>query len=176
MDQHDFDEQMQKWRLPLTRAAYHLCGDREAALDLVQDTLLDAYREIDTLRDTQKCGSWFYAILRRKAIRYRNRRVIHAELPEQLASPQSTQTATAAILCEQMSQLPEVDRELLAGKYLLGLSYAELGSALGVAEGVVRVRCFRAKQRLRKLLENAGLNLSDHQPQPASTINPRKVR
>ncbi|MHB1461378.1 MAG: RNA polymerase sigma factor [Armatimonadota bacterium] len=177
MKQADFDGLAQQWRLPLTRAAYHLCGDREAAYDLVQETLLDAYQSIEKLREPEKLGAWLYAILRRKAVRYRRQRPQELELPEQLAAPDDTQTATAEILCEQMVKLPQAERELLAGKYLLGLSYQELAESLSVSEGTVRVRCFRAKERLRQLMEEAGLNTSGTNPRPnLSTDSQKEVR
>ncbi len=177
MRQADFDGHAQRWRLPLTRAAYHLCGDREAAYDLVQETLLDAYQGIEKLREREKLGAWLYTILRRKAVSYRRQRPQELELPEELAAPDDTQTATAEILCEQMVKLPHAERELLAGKYLLGLSYQELAESLSVSEGTVRVRCFRAKERLRQLMEEAGLNLSGTNPKShLSTVPQKEVR
>lgn len=177
MRQADFDGLAQQWRLPLTRAAYHLCGDREAAYDLVQETLLDAYQGIEKLREPEKLGAWLYAILRRKAVSYRRQRPQELELPGQLAAPDDTQAATAEILCEQMIKLPQAERELLAGKYLLGLSYQELAESLSVSEGTVRVRCFRAKERLRQLMAEAGLNTSGTSPRPnLSTVTQKEVR
>jgi len=64
-----------------------------------------------------------------------------------------------AIVIEQMSKLTDEDRDILAGKYLLGLSYKELADSLGVKEGAVRVRCLRAKERLRNILSGVGLQV-----------------
>lgn len=149
------------YREPMTRAAYHLCGDREAALDIVQETLVDAYRGFDKLREPEKAGAWMYAILRRKVIAYRRSRRPEVELVEDsvVVEPGDAEAAARGVFLEQMRRLGEDDREILAGKYLLGLSYRELAESLGTSEGAVRVRCLRAKERLREILRGVGVDV-----------------
>jgi RNA polymerase sigma-70 factor (ECF subfamily) len=161
-DKLTFESLVKTYRRPMTSAAYHLCNDREAALDIVQETLIDACRGFDGLRDPAKAGAWLYAILRRKAIAYRRSRRTYAELVTDCASaePDDAGELVRDIVIEQMVKLSEQDREILAGKYLLGLSYKELADSLGVKEGVIRVRCFRAKERLREILSSSGVNIT----------------
>ncbi len=156
-----FDALVIRYRQALTGAAYHLCGDREAALDLVQETLLDAYRGLSGLRDPQNAGAWLYAILRRKAMHQRRGRQQECELAFEPAAPvpDDTEMQVRDIVIEQVAQLPREEREILAGKYLLGLSYQELAGVLGLNEGAVRVRCFRAKEKLRAILSEAGMKV-----------------
>lgn len=157
-----FEHLVKRYRQQLAAAAYHLCGDKEVAQDIVQDTLLDAYRGFDSLRDPAKAGAWLYAILRRKAVSYRQTRKSEVELVVEPTTPgpESTESLVRGIITEQMSHLPNEDREILAGKYLLGLSYQELADSLGIKEGSVRVRCFRAKERLRESLQGVGLDVA----------------
>lgn len=159
---HDriFEELVHRHRQALTGAAYHLCGDWEAACDLVQETLLDAYRGLATLRDPQKAVAWLFTILRRKVFAYRRSRPREVELTEEPAIPapdDNVESMVREIIIERMAVLAKEDREILAGKYLLGLSYQELAQALEINEGTVRVRCFRAKEKLRDVLRNAGI-------------------
>lgn len=156
-----FDALVTRYRHALTGAAYHLCGNRETALDLVQETLLDAYRGLPGLRDEEKTAAWLYAILRRKALRQRQHRQRECALTTELAAPapDDTETLVREIVIEQMAKLEREERELLAGKYLFGLSYQELAAALGVSEGAVRVRCFRAREKLREVLSGAGVQV-----------------
>ncbi|MDO8681868.1 MAG: RNA polymerase sigma factor [Armatimonadota bacterium] len=158
-----FDTLVLRYRQPLTGAAYHLCGDREAACDIVQDTLVDAYRGFAGLREPEKAGAWLYAILRRKVIGYRRSRRPEVELLEErvVAGPEDAESLVRGIVIEQMLKLAEEDREILAGKYLLGLSYKELADSLGIKEGAVRVRCLRAKERLREILRGAGVKVPE---------------
>jgi len=149
-----FEELAARYRRPLTAAAYHLCGDQDAAQDIVQETLVDAYRGFASLHDPDRAGAWLYAILRRKAYAHRQSRKPEAELPQDLPSsqPDLLEDLTRGIVIEQLAVLPQDDREILAGKYLLGLSYQELAESMGISEGAIRVRCLRAKEKLRKAL------------------------
>lgn len=155
----DFDTLVERYRQPLTRAAYHLCGNREAAFDIVQDTLLDAYKGIESIREPEKAGAWLFAILRRKALTYNHLHGAELELLEEpvIPGPGDADSIVREIFVERMSKLPEEDREILAGKYMLGLSYQELAESLGIKEGTVRVRCLRAKEKLRSLLSGVGV-------------------
>lgn len=150
----DFEQLIRQYRRPLTAAAYHLCGDPDAAQDIVQETLLDAYRGFASLRDRERVGAWLYAILRRKAFTHRRSTKPETELPPDIPSQHSDllEDLTRGIVIEQLAVLPQDDREILAGKYLLGLSYQELAESLGLNEGTIRVRCLRAKERMRKAL------------------------
>lgn len=154
-----FNSLIEKYRQPLANAAYHLCGDREAAQDIVQDTLLAAYRNFDKLRDMDRVGSWLYAILRRKVFSYIRAKKPVLELNEELPASchDEADSLVRKIIIDQMNKLSRDDREILAGKYLLGLSYHELSESLGINENTVRVRCFRAKEKLRKVLRGAGV-------------------
>jgi len=159
---HDriFEELVNRYRKTLTAAAYHLCDDWETARDLVQDTLLDAYRSLDSLRDREKVGAWLFTILRRKAAAYRHVRSLETMLiNEPSVSPDDVEAMVRGIVIEQIAKLTRDDREILAGKYLLGLSYRELAEALGSNEGAMRVRCFRAKEKLREILSGAGVEI-----------------
>ncbi len=156
-----FDSLVEYYRQPLAAAAYHLCGDRDAAQDIVQDTLLDAYRGFDSLREPDRAGSWLYAILRRKVIAHRRARKTETQLafePE-LPSSNNAESQVREIILDQMMRLHSSDREILAGKYLLGLSYKELADILGIREGAIRVRCLRAKEHLREVLRGAGVDV-----------------
>jgi RNA polymerase sigma-70 factor, ECF subfamily len=156
-----FDTIVKRFRQPMAAAAYHLCGDREAAQDIVQETLMDAYRGLAGLREPEKVGAWLYAILRRKAIAHRKTRKPEVELVEDITASDAdtAESLVREIIIGQMTKLDESDREILAGKYLIGLSYKELAESLGIKEGAVRVRCLRAKERLRTALQGSGVKV-----------------
>jgi RNA polymerase sigma-70 factor, ECF subfamily len=157
-----FDAIVERYREPLTRAAHHLCSNREAADDIVQETLVDAYRGYTGLRDPASVGPWLYTILRRKAAGYRQTRKPEVELTEAIAGVQTDGTSLVKqVMAEQLAKLKREDREILAGRYLIGLSYRELAEALGIKEGAVRVRCLRAKLRLGEILRSAGMRVPE---------------
>lgn len=150
----DFEQLIRQYRRPLTAAAYHLCGDLDVAQDVVQETLVDAYRGFAGLRDRDKAAAWLYAILRRKAHSHLRSRKPETELPPDMPSrhPDLLEDLTRGIVIEQLEHLSPDDRDILAGKYLLGLSYRELAESLDMNESTIRVRCLRAKEKLRRAL------------------------
>lgn len=162
-DRIAFDSLVRNYRESLTRAAYHLCGDREAACDIVQETFVAAYKAFAGLREPDKASAWLYTILRHKVISNARARKPEVELVEDCAtaSTDDAQAQVRQIVIEQMSKLSEEDREILAGKYLLGLSYKELAESLGVKESVIRVRSLRAKERLRQILRGVGVTVPE---------------
>jgi len=158
-----FDSLVQHYRRLLTNAAYHLCGDREAACDIVQETFVAAYAGFAGLRELENAGAWFYAIMRRKVLDHRRARKPEAELviEPSVPGPEDAEALVRSIILEQMSRLPDVDREVLAGKYLMGLSYRELAESLGIKENSVRIRSLRAKKRLREILRGVGVDVPE---------------
>lgn len=64
LNEIEFDSLIEGFRQPLTRAAFHLCGNKETALDIVQETLLDAYKGYKSLKHIDKLGVWLYTILK----------------------------------------------------------------------------------------------------------------
>ena len=159
-----FNDLVERYRQPLAAAAYHLCGDRDAAQDIVQETLVDAYRGIEGLRQPDKAASWLYTILRRKAVAHRRLRRTDTSLTDNepaAGGPGESEALVRGIVMERLEALSVEDREVLAGKYLLGLSYRELAESLGITENAVGVRCFRAMERLREALRGVGLEVPD---------------
>ena len=71
------------------RLAYQYVGDRDLAMDLVQDAVVKALQHWESLREPEAVRSWFYRILVRECLSFlrQNRRVIYlAEPPEQVQS------------------------------------------------------------------------------------------
>ncbi len=151
-----FEELVRKYRQPLTASAYQIIGSVEDAQDLAQETLLDGYRRLPALRDGSKLRGWLYAILRNKCFRYlevhRSETSSVEDYAETLAAPAQAEDGR---LLELLHRLPLPDREVLAARYLQELDYGEIASALGINIHAARVRCARAREKLRALLLEA---------------------
>ena len=150
-----FEELVRLLRYPLVSSAYHLTGNAEDAQDLAQETLVEGYRKLNTLRDGARVRGWLFTILRNKCLRYRERNryqlVPLAECEEMPTPPPADESELLACL----DRLPFSDREVIAARYLQELSYAEIAGALGISAHAVRVRCSRARERLRALILQA---------------------
>ena len=73
-----------------------------------------------------------------------------------------------------LRHLSPEDRELLAARYLHELSYTEIAAALRITCGAVRVRCLRARERLRRvMLRHQALEREVDPCQPAAAAGPK---
>lgn len=136
--------------------AYHLTGDRDAAEDLAQDTFVAAFKQIHKLRDAHRVGAWLHGIAQRLCYKHLRRAARTTEVEtdrlEALPAPPDVVDEPGE-LCELLNELPEQYRQVLAARYLQDLEYEEIASLLGTTVNNVRVRCHRAKNRLRELFE-----------------------
>jgi RNA polymerase sigma-70 factor (ECF subfamily) len=142
----------------LYRAGWALCGSREDAEDLVQDTFA---RVLARPRTVQAGGERAYLMqaLRntfssRLRTQSRRPRTVAPPLEDTAAESRSTvQPERAAEMGEifaAIGRLPEDFRLALVAVDVLGLSYQEAASALGAREATITTRLYRARQRIAR--------------------------
>lgn len=153
----------------LYRVALSLTGQPADAEDLVQDTLIRAYRAVERF-DGAHPRAWLLTILRNTHVnRNRRRRPVllrDAEtadvVMERLAprSPASEDVVISrefeAVVSDALAGLPDKHRAVIALVDIDGLSYQEAAEALGVPRGTVMSRLHRARARIRARLDVAG--------------------
>ncbi len=152
----------------LLRVAMSMTSQRADAEDLVQDTLLRAWRSIDTF-DGSHPRAWLLTILRNAEIsRHRRQRPMLLDDPDRAADADNSETAVSAedlvvgqtfdaVVDAALAALPTKFRQPVLLVDVDGLSYAEAAEALGVPEGTVMSRLHRARGRIRQRLAAAGL-------------------
>lgn len=140
----------------LYRYAFMLCRNRAMAEDLVQETFLRAWRFLDSLRDEKKAKSWLMTTLRREFARQFERYqppFDDVEL-EQIAGDDGLNPEVWA-LRRALAELPDKYREVLVLQVIAGYTGAEMAEMLGLPRATVNTRLFRARQRLRQILQGA---------------------
>lgn len=152
----------------LLRVAATMTGQVADAEDLVQDTLLRAWRSLDGF-DGRHPRAWLLTILRHAEInRHRRRRpelLVDPDEPAErhlaAAEPSAEQVvlnrAFDAVVEAALLELPAGMRQAVLLVDAAGLSYAETSAILGVPEGTVTSRLHRARKRIRHRLHAAGL-------------------
>lgn len=148
----------------LYRAAWALCGSREEAEDLVQDTFARVLARPRLVRGDDDIG-YLVRVLRNTFISQRRtaarRPVRAATTPEELelADPVEARQPEAAVEARQLyaaiAELPDDFRDALVVIDVAGLTYGEAARALRVREGTVTSRLYRARQRLAARLTDA---------------------
>jgi RNA polymerase sigma-70 factor (ECF subfamily) len=140
----------------LYRYAYWLSSDHAVADDLVQETLVRAWKSMDKLKDVKAVKGWLLTIVRREnARRFERKRPQESEMPtEELpAARKDYDTSTEAfVLRRALAQLPEEYREPLLLQIIHGYSQKEIAEHLGISVAGAGTRLFRAREKMRELL------------------------
>jgi RNA polymerase sigma-70 factor (ECF subfamily) len=154
----------------LYRAAWALCGSREDAEDLVQDTFARVLSKRRLLRGDDDLA-YLMRVLRNTFFTSRRtasrRPVTGASIEDvAVADPQPTFQPERALdvkeLYAAVAELPEDFRLALVAVDILGLSYREAADALGTREATITTRLFRARRQVVRSL--AGEPLPDAEP------------
>jgi RNA polymerase sigma-70 factor, ECF subfamily len=145
----------------LYRAARGLCGSREDAEDLVQETYTRVLQKPRWLRSEDDLG-YLLRVMRNthySRLRASGRRVRSEPLPDELdrvpdrSAPAPEEALDASAVYALIATLPDPFREALVAVDLVGLSYREAGWALRVREATITTRLYRARRRLAQALE-----------------------
>ena len=158
----------------LLRVAMSLTAQPADAEDLVQDTLLRAYRAVGRF-DGRHPRAWLLTIMRHAEVSRRRQRRPHllddpdTELDRLASAPGATPAASGATPEELVvdtafdeavdaafTALPLRDQQVVRLVHVDGLSYAEAAQVLGVPKGTVMSRLHRARKRIRDRLVAAG--------------------
>jgi RNA polymerase sigma-70 factor, ECF subfamily len=139
-------------------------GDRQRAEDLVQETLLRAWRHPEALDpDRGSVRAWLFTTARHLAIDSWRRRsvrvgeVVTDALPEAPSDDETDRTVEAWLIAEALTRLSAVHREVLVECFYQGRSVAEAAARLGVPPGTVKSRTHYALRSLRLVLEEMGV-------------------
>jgi RNA polymerase sigma-70 factor (ECF subfamily) len=140
----------------LYRAAWGLCGSREEAEDLVQETFANVLRKPRTLRSDNDLGYLLRALRNTFVIgrRTASRRPQTEPFPDRLDFVEDRRAARAegrveaAEVYAAISVLPDDFRDAIVAIDMVGLSYREAARALGVREATITTRLYRARQHV----------------------------
>jgi RNA polymerase sigma-70 factor (ECF subfamily) len=140
--------------------AYRMTRSGADAQDLVQDTLLKAFRAFDSFQPGTNIRAWLFTILHRARmdqLRRLLRRRDTEELSEADAAVPAPQEAVAAgeDLRRALARLPEVFRTAVVLRDLEEFSYQEIAAIMGVPIGTVMSRIHRGRALLRQALVEA---------------------
>jgi RNA polymerase sigma-70 factor (ECF subfamily) len=160
-DRDAFEMIIRSFSRSLFAIAYGILQSREEAEDVVQDTLVKAWKSRWRVRDPQKFPAWLSTIARHRA-RDLARRRRPEPLPHDFDSSEmvaaSSGTDSANLDSEvqaALSQLPELHRMAVTLRYFEELDYATIEQTLGLSNGALRGILGRALGVMRRKLKPA---------------------
>jgi RNA polymerase sigma-70 factor (ECF subfamily) len=157
----------------LFRVSYRITRDEDAAEDLTQVAFSRIYEKNMSFPSLDVAKYWLIRVVKNASLNYakrkeRERKAYEKSFRETAHRKEETgeeaiiKKETAEEIREALDQLPEKLRIVLILKEYGELNYKEIGRALGISEGNVKVRAFRARERLMAILENNSENGGGH--------------
>ncbi len=175
-DEDAFDEFVSLFGGRLYAFGLRICGEREDARDVAQETLLQAFRSLKTLKDPRALRSWLYRVasnaclMKRRRGKFEPRHPLSleellpsdavqasAELPDPAAAPDdaAAREEMREIVRRAIGTLPAHYRVVLVLRDMEQFSTRETATALDLAESAVKMRLHRARLMVRRAIEAA---------------------
>ena len=172
-----FDRFVEYFRPKIFHYSWLMCGDREDAEEVAQETLLKVFESIDQVRDPAKIKFWVFRVAKNVCLMKRRRSVfaparelsldeflpvrnhdgdqVRLEIADWSALPeeQAQQAEMRKMLESAIRQLPEMYRSVILLRDMEELSTQEAARILDVGEDVVKTRLHRARLAVRKVLD-----------------------
>jgi RNA polymerase sigma-70 factor (ECF subfamily) len=172
-----FDRFVEHFRAKIFQYSWLMCGHREDAEEVAQETLLKVFESFDQLREPERVRPWVFRIAKNECLMKRRKSVfapahelsLEQFLPRRkqtdgdvkieiadwsrLPDDQALQTEMKQVLDRAIGDLPEIYRAVILLRDIEELSTEETTQILGVTEDTVKTRLHRARLALRKMLD-----------------------
>lgn len=143
-----------------SKRVFHLCygytGDRDSANDLMQETFIKVWKNLDGFRNQSQLSTWIYRIAVNTCLSYLRtaKRKATEELNEQLVENYTEEVSDkneqVALLYKSISELEEHERIIIT-MVLDEVPYPEIAEIAGISEGNLRVKIHRIKHKLTEI-------------------------
>lgn len=171
-DHHAFAEIVSLYKDKLYHLAYRMTGSRQEAEDVVQDTFLRVFKNLDSFDEKQKFSTWIFRIATNQCIdRLRKKRKMYsldaessdhegfdgyAMMPGDDRTPERELllSETQELIQKAMETLPPKYKSVMILRYMQDLSLQEISDVMGMPVTTVKTRVHRGREFLRKRLEN----------------------
>ena len=172
-----FDRFVEHFRAKIFQYSWLMCGQREDAEDVAQDTLMKAFESFDQLREPERVRPWIFRIARNACLMKRRKSDFAPQhelsldefLPAMereggriqlqiadwsgLPDRRMLQTEMNGVLNRDIGELPEAYKSVMLMRDVEDLSTQETAQVLDLSEDVVKTRLHRARLAVRKMLD-----------------------
>ncbi|MCY4553111.1 MAG: sigma-70 family RNA polymerase sigma factor, partial [Candidatus Poribacteria bacterium] len=165
-DDAAFNTLVQKYQKRVHALAWRKIGDFHHAEEITQDTFLQVYRKLATLKDPNQFAGWLYVIANRVCIAWLRKRKPTMQSLADTPMEEIEQSSHTHYVSEQreteanaynaelvkklLKKLPESERTVMTLYYLGEMTTKEIGNFLGVSANTITSRLQRARKRLQK--------------------------
>ena len=172
-----FDRFVETYRPKLFQYTYLMCGHREDAEEVAQETLLKVFEKLDQLREPEHMKAWVFRIAR-NACYMKRRKSVYAPAQElslddlmpafrqegeerkmeiadwsSLPDEEAISSQLKTLLHQSIAELPEIYRAVILLRDMEELSTQETAEVLEITEDTVKTRLHRARLAIRQALD-----------------------
>lgn len=162
-----FEEIFNRYQPKLIRYVFSMVRDFSLANDIVQETLIKVYKNLNGFNSKYKFSSWAYRIAHNETMNSikRNKRVVQEVnidlIPDLTYETRTDSEIDGQILSQSVKNclnlLPPKYREIVILQYYENMKYEEISDILKMPISTVGVRSLRAKQKLKLICEREGV-------------------
>ncbi len=168
-DDSAFDILVEKYQKKVHALAYQKIGDFHYAEDITQNTFIQTYQNLSTLRDPSRFPQWLYSIAKRQCLNWHQRKEKPAKQLQSLEDTPMKEVEKSAYnhyVSEQreteatehrremveklLENLSEGQRTVMTLHYLGEMTIKEISESLGVSVEAIKTRLHRARKRLQE--------------------------
>lgn len=145
--------------------AFRICGSREEAEEIIQDSFLKAYRSLGGFKMQSSFATWFYRIVYNTAIsnvRIKKKGVLSLEdfpadatdfIGNNSSEEEAEKEYRSALLNFALQKIKEEERGLITLFYYEEMSPEEISEVTGISKSNIKVKLFRARQKMLEIIE-----------------------
>ncbi|MBK7133430.1 MAG: RNA polymerase sigma factor [Bacteroidales bacterium] len=147
--------------------AFRISGSREEAEEITQDSFLKAYRSLGSFKMQSSFATWFYRIVYNTSISYiriKKKEVLSLEdfpadatdfIGTSYSEEEADKEYRSALLNFALQKIREDERGLITLFYYDELSPDEISEVTGISKSNLKVKLFRARQKMQEIIEKA---------------------
>jgi RNA polymerase sigma-70 factor (ECF subfamily) len=150
--------------------AFRICCNREEAEEIAQDSFLKAYRALGSFQRKSSFSTWLYRIVYNTAVSYvriKKKEILSledfpADAADFIGTCASEEEAESeyrrSLINFAFQKISEEDRSLITLHYYEEMSTEEISEVTGISKSNIKVKLFRARQKMLQIFENAEKN------------------
>jgi RNA polymerase sigma-70 factor (ECF subfamily) len=169
-----FEELVRRYQRPIVSYVYRMLADYDLSLDVTQEVFIKVYNSLERYSCDYKFSTWLYRIAHNAAIDHLRRNSVNTQSLEtenpngayelQIESPNPTpekdreRSEWRKEIDIVVKRLPTAYRDLILLRHSRDLSHDEIAEVTGLPLGTVKNRLFRAREMMRGLLIERGID------------------
>ena len=164
-DVASFSHLVERYKDMAYTVALKIVRNSEDAEEVAQDSFIKAFQQLNTFQGKSKFSTWLYTIVYRTAIsKTRKKKLEVTDIDAYVINSYSTESSSSQIdaltheeqqkyIAKAIDQLPELDALLVTLFYMNDNTLDEIKDITGYSKTNVKVRLFRARKKLYRILE-----------------------